>query len=207
MNSQSPSFPAKPQPKRPPTPFQPHDNVIETLRDVGSGIATSIKDDVFKKTSSNALNSIFGAPPSGGDYQKNPFERHNGGFQREAPIAQRRPDVLNPMRISQEQARVKQQIESIRAELIGLAKELGQLHQEIEKAITEVPVDPGTYHLNFFERLKGVIILLRKSVHDSRSWLSLSSGKKKQKGYWNSYKKHGTKFGLSADRTPATQTG
>jgi hypothetical protein len=84
---------------------------------------------------------------------------------------------------------------------------MGQLNTEVKKAITDVPVDAGVYHINFFERLRSMSVLLRQSVDDSRSWLSLSTSRKKQKGYWGKYKKHGTQFGLSADRTPATQTG
>lgn len=208
MNSQAPNpFQQKQQPKAPPKPYQHHDNVIETLRDVGSTISDSVTHDVIGKTASTALNSFFGNPPPSGEFGKNPFEMPFGPRKKETPEQSHNRELLSPKYINQEQQMIKQQIEAVRQELAMLAKELGALNQEVQKAITEVPVDPGTYHLHFFDRLRATIILLRKSVRDSSTWLNLSTSRKKQKGYWGSYKKHGTKFGLSADRTPATQTG
>ncbi len=208
MNSQQQHpFQPKQQQKAAPKPFVPHDNVIETLRDVGSGITQSVSSDLISKTASTALDSLFGNPPRSGEYGKNPFEFPFRQQKKETPEQTKNRELLSPQNISKEQAQVRQQIEAIRQELAMLAKELGTLNQEVQKAIHEVPVDPGTYHLNFFERLRATIILLRKSVRDSSTWLNLSNSKKKQKGYWGMYKKHGTKFGLSSDRTPATQTG
>ncbi|MEK7119300.1 MAG: DUF5660 family protein, partial [Patescibacteria group bacterium] len=69
------------------------------------------------------------------------------------------------------------------------------------------PVAPGVYHLNFFERLKSMLKILREQIEDSSSWLSLQNNRKKKKRYWGMYKKHGTSFGLSHERNLATQAG
>ncbi len=194
---------SKPQQKR---PMPSHDSILEAFRDLGSGVKKSVANDVVGKTANNAFQSLFGQMPKPGEYRP-PFERPNPFARKETPQPIHRPEILSPQRISEEQARVKQQLESVRAELVMLAKSVGKLNQEVEKAVMEVPVDPGVYHVNFLERLRIVIQLIRKRVDDSNEWLQLSNSKKKQKGYWGKYKKHGTKFGLSADRTPATQTG
>lgn len=210
MNSQTQNLFSQQQPKqnKPPQPFKPHDNPVETLRDLGSGVMKSVTQDALKATGQVALDSIFGNPPASGDYAKNPFELGFGlPKKKESPEQARNREILNPQRITQEHAMVKQQIEAVRQELAMLAAELGQLNLEVQKAIHEVPVDPGVYHLNFFERLRGVISMLRKNVRDGNSWLAVGNSKKRQKGFWGMYKKHGTQFGLSADRTPATQTG
>lgn len=191
-------------PKKRPMPN--HDSILEAFRDLGSDVKKGVTKDVVGKTASNAFQSLFGQMPKPGEYRPNPFEKSPFG-RKETPQQVHRPEILSPEKISEEHARVKQQLEAVRMELIMLAKSVGNLNQEIQKAVMEVPVEPGVYHVNFLERLKLVIQLIRRRVDDSNEWLQLSGSRKKQKGYWGKYKKHGTKFGLSADRTPATQTG
>ncbi|MCX8008638.1 MAG: DUF5660 domain-containing protein [Patescibacteria group bacterium] len=182
-----------------------HDSIVETFRDLGSGIKQGIQHDLIQQGAQDAFQALFGQMlPQ--EYGRNPFEQFPFG-KKETPKPIQRPEILSPHRIAEEQARTKQQIEAIRAELSLLAQSVGQLNQEVEKAIMEVPVDPGIYHINFFERLRRVIQMIRKRVNDSNEWLQLSYSRKKQKGYWAMYKKQGTKFGLSADRTPQTQVG
>ena len=81
------------------------------------------------------------------------------------------------------------------------------LSTEIHKAVAEVPVDPGIYHVNFYEKLKAVLKTLREQIDDSRSWLTLHQSRKKKMGYWGMFKKHGTTFGLSNERSIATSAG
>jgi len=70
------------------------------------------------------------------------------------------------------------------------------------------PVEPGVYHLNFFERPKQAIIIFRKKIEDSASWLALFNQRAKKRGYyWTQFKKSGTKFLLSQERYMATQAG
>jgi hypothetical protein len=71
----------------------------------------------------------------------------------------------------------------------------------------EMPVSPGIYHVNFFERLRSIIQLLRQQVEDSRTWLLMVTTKRTQKDYWCMYSKHGTTFGLSSERIIATAIG
>jgi hypothetical protein len=193
----------KPQPKK---PMPNHDSILEAFRDLGSGVKQGVKDDVIGKGLDSAFQSLLGQMPRPGEHRRSPFERHPFG-RRETPQPVHRPEILSPQKISEEQEKTKQQLEAVRAELSMLAKSVGKLHQEIEKAVMDVPVDPGVYHINFLERLRMIIHLIRKRVDDSSEWLQMTSSRKKQKTYWGLYKKHGTKFGLSADRTPQTQTG
>jgi len=57
------------------------------------------------------------------------------------------------------------------------------------------------------ERISSILKLLREQVDDSRTWLSLHTNRKQKRGFWGMYKKHGTQFGLSNERTLATQAG
>jgi hypothetical protein len=82
------------------------------------------------------------------------------------------------------------------------------LSTEIAKVkVSQVPEKAGIYYIRFFEWLLTVIKQLRMKVEESQAWLMTFSSRKKKKGYWQMYKKHGTTFGLSHERTLATQTG
>ncbi|HLD02068.1 MAG TPA: DUF5660 family protein, partial [Patescibacteria group bacterium] len=60
---------------------------------------------------------------------------------------------------------------------------------------------------NFFEWMLSVIRIARMKVEDSGAWMAALSSKKKGKGYWQMFKKHGTTFGMSHERNVSTQTG
>lgn len=208
--SQQNVFQFQPQAKKPQArPIQPHSSIIETMRDVGSQVSQSVKNDLVGGVASTALNSIVGnfPRPVGGENPENPFPFPMKRMERRPLPPRPRPEILSPERIQAEQAKTAQQINEVRQELMALAKAVGNLSKEIEQAVTDMPVNPGIYHQNFFERLKSVLKSIRQSVEDSRTWLSLSTGRKKQKQYWGLYKKHGTQFGLSSERNVSTQTG
>ena len=80
--------------------------------------------------------------------------------------------------------------------------------KSLQKAIEAEIENPGTYHVNFFEKLKKFIIQLRKQVAESGNWLEISNQRKvAQRHYWGNVKKSGTKYMLSHDRSVATQPG
>jgi len=130
MNSQTQNLFSKQQskPNTPPRPFKPHDNPVETLRYLGSGIVQSVTQDALKATGQVALDSIFGNPPASGDYAKNPFELGFGlPKKKESPEQARNREILNPQRITQKHAMVKQQIETVLQELAMLAARTGTI--------------------------------------------------------------------------------
>jgi hypothetical protein len=103
---------------------------------------------------------------------------------------------------------VKKQIKDLQEQLKALAKDLAGLSQSMSNAIEAEVAAPGTYHLNFFEKLKQVIMLMRKQVQESQSWMEMSYARKKaQNSYWTGFKKSGTKFSLSSERYMATSSG
>ncbi len=186
------------QPKKK-APAVNNDSVLEALRQMGGGVGRTIAKDVVGKVGSDALTSLFGQVPRSGELFTNQPEVQ--------PVQIRRPEILRPPMVRVEETNLKPQIEAVRAELKMLVASLKSFNQEVQKAVNEVPVQPGIYHLNFMERLKSIIKILREQIEDSRSWLALSTNRKKQKGYWGMFKKHGTQFGLSSERTIATQAG
>ena len=109
---------------------------------------------------------------------------------------------------TQENHTVEQQIQVIIYELQKLIKSSKVLEVEFkEVAVTEMPENAGKYHVNFFEWMITVVRAARMKVEDSQAWLQTVRGKGAKKDYWGLFKKHGTSFGLSGERTAATQTG
>jgi hypothetical protein len=185
-----------------------HNNatVLESLRDIGGGVGKTIAKDVAGKVAQDAFSSLFGSIPRSGEFDKQrrvefPHEQHAFSSNNKAPELNHRA-MLNA-----DQTHVKQKLEAVRAELKALSRSIKQFSVEVDKAIQDEPVEPGIYHVNFYQRLRSLLMLLREQIDDSRSWLMVSAGRKKKKQYWGLYKKHGTKFGLSSERTMATQTG
>lgn len=109
---------------------------------------------------------------------------------------------------SREQQRVKTQLESIQNQIKGLIKEQAGVVEEIEKASFEAVVNPGVYHQNFFERLQELLIIARKKLCESKTWLQIFNSRISKKNYYrHHFKKSGSQFFLSGERSVATQTG
>ncbi len=185
-------------------PLYTNESILESLRGLGGGVARTIKSDVAGKIGSDALQSIFGPLHRPSETQHPHSET---GVERPSPLPWRRPEAYRPPVVHAEEVGIKQKIDAVRAELKALASSVKLLSADMGRVINEAPVDPGIYHLNFFERIKSVLTVLRQQVEDSRTWLALWTTRKKQKHYWGLYKKHGTQFGLSSERTSATQAG
>lgn len=188
------------------------DNFIEKLRELGSGMGDSLTQDIVEGLPSTAIDQLTGRKKSGTLKPNETLSLEKSQEQ------ERRKRQLNRelFRVHQEERLVfKQteqktqlQIQAIREELKKLAESTKELVKEVEIAAKAAPVEPGVYHLNFLERLKQTIILFRKRIEESASWLALFNQRKKKRGYyWNQFKKSGTKFMLSQERYMATQAG
>ena len=108
----------------------------------------------------------------------------------------------------QREQQTQNQVKAIQQELKSLANSVKNLDKEIDKAVEQIPVHPGVYHLNFLERLKQAIILLKQRVEEASSWLELFNRKQaKKRGYWPQVQKQGTQFSQSGERYVATSVG
>lgn len=194
------------------------DSLIESLRDMGRGVAKTVKSDLAGGIANDALSSLFGTPKTG---QMRPGEGinidskspspaypehppHNFG-RREQYFSQYSQEAI--ARLHHQEKEVTHKIEEIRLELKALIATLKVVDQDIQQAADSGIVDPGIYHLTFLDRLKTILKLIRQNLHESRSWLAVMRSKKKQRTYWALYKKKGTEFGLNPDRVVATQVG
>jgi hypothetical protein len=193
------------QPKRSTT--YTNDSILEALRGLSGGVGKTVTRDVAGKVATDALASLLGAPLKQGELRQN--ETIDFPVERQPRPQMRRPEIQPAQKvIFHEDPQIKQQIESVRAELKALSKSMQTLNIEIQKAVAETPVDPGVYHVTFYEKLRSILQMLREQIDDSRTWLALSAQRKQKKlGYWGMFKKHGTSFGLSNERSLATSAG
>jgi len=212
-------------------------NPIEAVRDtfmsLGSSIKDSIKDDLGKGIVGDVLEQTLawdkmlgtdvaerGNGETSGDLIQGQEISLNKKKKAEKPAQERRPrieagwdytaEIIHAeKRISQtENKELNARVSEIMVELKKLAhssKELEITFRDI--TVEQAPVKAGKYHLNFFEWMLSIIRSARMKIEDSANWASLFAAKKGKKEYWSLFKKHGTSFGLSGERTVATQTG
>ena len=103
---------------------------------------------------------------------------------------------------------VSQAVEQIRMEIKKLIATSRIVERTVKDAgADKAPIKAGRYHLNFFEFVLSVLREATHKLEDTSSMGAVFTSKKQQSKYWNSYKSHGTSFGLSGERSTATQTG
>ncbi len=193
-------------------------NQIEALKDLGTSTASSLINDLGKGTVSGLWEQLLNT----GDYEK----QDQSGDLSEGQELNLREIEKQPLDIepgidykreilhAEEKSAPKehQELEVKIQEIVIELKQLMNVSQEIQiqfKDIVSQPeiVNPGKYHVSFFEWVLHLIRAARLKVEDSSAWLAASQSKKAKKGYWGMFKKHGTSFGLSNERVVATQTG
>ena len=105
-------------------------------------------------------------------------------------------------------AQIKEIVKRLKEQVVLLEKSETSFTTEISKIkVEQLPQKPGVYYILFFEWLISLVSQLRAKVEEGKTWLTAMTTKKKKVGYWKMYKKHGTTFGLSNERTLATQSG
>ena len=99
----------------------------------------------------------------------------------------------------QKMQQLRVQLQAISAEITKLASSTGNLATQTEIAMIEVPVNPGVYHIIFFEKVLEFLQSFRKRVDEAVVWLSSTNKRAEKKNYWSMYKKKGSSFLLSPD--------
>ena len=108
----------------------------------------------------------------------------------------------------QQEEKAKNQVNLILEELQRIAQSNKKLTREVKKTIEQAPVEPGTYHVNLLERIRQNLVLFRKKIDQSATWLMTSRSRNKKRGhYWNQALQSGTKYLHSQERYVATQVG
>mgnify|MGYP001607674319 CR=1 FL=1 len=180
------------------------DSFLEALRDLGTGVVDSVARDVVGGVAEEAVRQTL-RPGEWAKVEQNAWEKEKvEPFQREFGQIQQQERLL----FKQSEQDTQLQIRGILEELQKLVASTDTLAEEVEVAVQQAPIDPGIYHLSFFEKLRQTIILFKKQIESSSTWLAAFNQKaKKHNYYWGQVRKSGTKYLLSQDRYVSTQAG
>lgn len=198
-------------------------NFIEALKDFSGEVKDQTKA-VTAGVMDQAVNQITGvsvdqrtASSGKTPQQEPPFNFADYLRSREQQIRQQERTLAEQQRgvektiFYRKEEETKKEIEIIKVEIKKLVLETGKMStelQEAEKTVMETTVAVGTYHLNFFDRIKNLIKLARKRISESKNWLELFNSRNQHKTfYWAQVRKSGTRFMLSQERYMATQAG
>ncbi|HKZ34580.1 MAG TPA: DUF5660 family protein [Patescibacteria group bacterium] len=193
------------------------DNFFEAFRDLGNQAVKTGRDAAAGIAGDMARQVLPGSGigSMSGELKPNQPLSFEQEFQRREEEARRKEFAhleyarrQEMLVFSRKQEEIKTQIEAIQEELKKLVGEAVGLAQEVEMAVEQSIVDPGVYHLNFFDKLRQTLILLRKKVADSHTWMHTVNSRSKQRSFfWAQVGQSGTKFMLSQERYMSTQAG
>ncbi len=195
-------------------------NFIEALKDLGNSVKKQTKE-VTSGTAKNALEQISGHSGKQTVFENKQRDNSEPAFDFEEYLKSRDEQIKYRERKRFESKReqekavkskrdkeIEQQIKLLQEELKKLAQETNELDKEVKKATKQEIVDPGVYHLNFLDHIKQIVILARKQIADSKTWMQTWQNRNSKKShYWGNVKKSGTKYMLSHERYMVTQKG
>lgn len=120
--------------------------------------------------------------------------------ERERLLAKQQEEELL-VRMKARQEEVKKEIEAIRDAILKIAKSLGVVGHEFEKAAWDAPANPGKYHVSFFTKLKEALEIVKKRLDDSASWMHATNQRAKKMPYfWQQVQTSGAKYQFSSER-------
>jgi|SRR3989344_1499425 len=202
-------------------------NTLESLVNIGGGVMGSFAQDVVKDSFTGFFDQIL---KGGSEEQKNKQDAKGDlveGQELELSTTSSkslekpsRPDIEPGIDYRREILHAEKKVQqentqelSVKIqEIIIELKQLMNVSQELKVEFKEIAseqkiVNPGKYHVSFFEWVLLLVRQARMKVEDSSAWLGAFKSKKAKKQYWSMFKKHGTTFGLSNERVVSTQTG
>jgi len=186
-------------------------NVLESLKDIGGGSTRSLKTDLLKGTSEEFFRQFMGQKLEkkfsgeiipGETLELN--EVFSGKFAENKKlqaqiVLERRLSEEERIRMEQRSNELKIQLHALMQEVYALAQTTQNIGEEVEVASMQAPVNPGIYHLVFFEKLLDFMRSFRKKIENASLWLHSSNKRAEKKNYWAMYKKKGSSFLLAPD--------
>ena len=194
-------------------------NPLESLKDIGSGIAKSLEEDLLSQTPKDFIDQILGPRPrnfSGeiiageslevsevlsGEHEEKLKLRHQLHLERTLRIEEKES-------IDRKTNELRIRLSSIQEEVLELAQGTQDLAEETQIAAMQAPIEPGIYHILFFEKLLEFVKSFRKKIEEASVWLHATNKRAAKKNAWGAnYKKHGAKYLLSGEHYISRSAG
>lgn len=187
-------------------------NVLESLKDIGSSVTSSLNTDLLGGVSKDLLEQILNRQnqnkKASGDIRAGESlefsdllsGKHEENLKLKNQIAFERRLMVEEKEVSQKKTNeLKVQLQALMQEVQYLAKTTQGLGEKVEVAAMQAPAQPGIYHLIFFEKIIQFIRNFRKNINSASAWLGASNKRAEKKNYWAMYKKRGSSFLLSGE--------
>jgi hypothetical protein len=198
-------------------------NVLETLkdagRDIGSNTVNTLENDLLKKVPGDFMDQLFGPRPdthSGEIYAGESLEIKDvlSGKRENEELVTTQLHIERRLRVEQEHLvnkktnELRLQLKALIEEIQVLAIETSDLTEETVIASMQAPIEPGVYHVIFFEKLLEFIKSFRKKIEEAKVWLHSANARAAKKNRWGAnYKKHGAKYLLSGEHYLSRSAG
>lgn len=185
-------------------------NPLEVLKDIGDSTVKQMKSEVGKLPT-DFMDQLFGIRPTNYSGEIAPgeaLEISEVFTGRHQEIKKAREQIAFERRLLQEERtqvekktnELKMELTAIKQEILVLVENTQELAQETEIAAMQSFVEPGIYHVIFFEKLLEFIKSFRKKIEDAAVWLSSLNRRAGKKNVWGShYKSYGAKYLLSGE--------
>jgi len=194
-------------------------NVLESLKDLGTGTGIQTTD-LLKNTSEDFFRELLGlsnkkTKKSGelsagqtlqiGDVMSGKEEQN---IKARKQISMERSLLNEEKRVLQEKGSdLKVQLQAIMQEIQKVAESTGNFAEATTASMITAPVEPGIYHIHFFQSILEFLQSFRKRIDLAATWLQSSNKRAEKKNYWNTYKKKGSSFLLSPDHYSQRSAG
>jgi hypothetical protein len=194
-------------------------NVLESLKDLGTGVGAQT-GDLLKNTSEDFLKELLGmskvpAKQSGSlspgeSVQMNPevAAKEEENKKLRAQISLERQLSGDEKRVSIEKSQeLKNELQALMIEVQKVAASTQSLAEVTQVTLMAAPIEPGVYHISFFQNVLQFLESFRKRIDLTVTWLQSSNKRAEKKNYWSMYKKKGASFLLSPDHYSQRSAG
>ena len=186
-------------------------NILEAFKDIGGSTVKSLKSDLVEKVPEDFIEQLFGTRlQKNFSGEINPGEAieisevFSGQYEEKRKLQkqvelERRLRTEESVRIEKRTNELRIQLKVLMEEMAVLSHKTQDLSSEVQIATMQAPIEPGVYHIIFFEKLIEFIKSFQKKIEEAAIWLHASNKRAEKKNYWATYKKHGGKFLLSGE--------
>jgi hypothetical protein len=186
-------------------------NVLESLKDLGAEVGTQT-GDLLKSTSEDFFKELLGmekpTPKRSGNL--NPGEslqisdalsgKEEENKKLRAQISLERQLSSDEKRVSSEKSQeLKNELQALMLEVQRSSASMQNLAEVTQVTMMAAPIEPGLYHISFFQNFLNFLESFRKRIDLTIIWLQSSNKRAEKKNYWSQYKKKGTSFLLSGE--------
>lgn len=194
-------------------------NVVESIKDLGGGAASQTADFI-KDTSADFIRELLGLPKtnikrSGELTQGQQIEINDVLSGKEEKRSQAQKQINFEKRLLEEEnaaslekgRTLKIQLQAVMQEVQKVAQSTENLAENTQVSMLSAPVEPGVYHVRFFENLLTFLRSFRERIDLASTWMESANKRAEKKNYWSTYKKKGSSFLLSPDHYLSRSAG